>query len=134
MKTEKKIAQIALYDEQKRILMQHRDADAPFAPGLWAFFGGHVEHGESIEQAVKRETLEELGYVLSEPRLVLEERVEVKKGSVVFKFTFVEQCNKKQNIVLGEGQGMKWVTIDEALKLPMNPWNYETLEKLRSKI
>ncbi|MEI6511073.1 MAG: NUDIX domain-containing protein [Candidatus Uhrbacteria bacterium] len=36
--------------------------------GKWAFPKGHVEHGESMEEAAARETLEELG--LSEIRLL----------------------------------------------------------------
>lgn len=32
-------------------------------PGYWAFFGGHLEPGETPEIALKRELEEEIGYV-----------------------------------------------------------------------
>ena len=61
---EKDLALILLYDEQKRILLQHRSEDAPALPGYWAFFGGAIEKVESPEQSVRREAKEELGYEL----------------------------------------------------------------------
>ncbi|HXK34624.1 MAG TPA: NUDIX domain-containing protein [Dehalococcoidia bacterium] len=46
-----------------RMLLQHRD-DKPGLPsaGMWGFFGGHVEPGETPEQAFLREMDEELGW------------------------------------------------------------------------
>ncbi len=43
-----------------QILLQHRTPDAPVKPNYWAFFGGHIEHGEMPEEAAKREFKEEL--------------------------------------------------------------------------
>lgn len=40
--------------------MQHRDNNAPYEPNMWGFFGGHIEEGETPEQAVVREIKEEL--------------------------------------------------------------------------
>lgn len=31
-------------------------------PGLWGFFGGHSDHGESPDAALRRELIEELEY------------------------------------------------------------------------
>ncbi|WP_088891500.1 NUDIX hydrolase [Leptolyngbya ohadii] len=46
-----------------RFLMQLRD-DKPqiLYPGVWAFFGGHLEPGESPEEAMWRELQEEIAY------------------------------------------------------------------------
>lgn len=43
-------------------LLQHRD-DKPgiWYPGHWGLFGGTLEPGESFEEALRRELLEELG-------------------------------------------------------------------------
>ncbi|MDZ4768665.1 MAG: tryptophan synthase subunit alpha [Chloroflexota bacterium] len=48
-----------------RVLLQQRD-DKPTIPypGAWTFFGGAVEGGESYDEAVHREVLEELGIAL----------------------------------------------------------------------
>jgi 8-oxo-dGTP pyrophosphatase MutT (NUDIX family) len=45
--------------------MQLRDNNPNIVyPGHWAFFGGHIELGETPEIAVQREILEEIGYTL----------------------------------------------------------------------
>ncbi|MCG8362642.1 MAG: NUDIX hydrolase [Pseudanabaenales cyanobacterium] len=57
-------AAIAILYQDNHFLMQLRD-DIPgiLYPGCWGFFGGHLELGESPEEGVKRELLEEIGYV-----------------------------------------------------------------------
>src|SRR5213082_3324237 len=57
----KRVAGVILYREG-RVLLQHRDDDPAIRwPGAWAIFGGHVEAGETPEQAARRELEEELG-------------------------------------------------------------------------
>lgn len=56
---------IAILYQRGQFLMQLRD-DIPgiAAPGLWGFFGGHIEPGETPETAVVREVAEEIGYLI----------------------------------------------------------------------
>ncbi len=58
---------IAILHTQDRFLMQLRD-DIPgiIYPGHWAFFGGHIDPGETPQKAVKRELQEEIGHTPSE--------------------------------------------------------------------
>ena len=55
---------IAILHQPGHFLMQLRD-DIPtiIYPGHWAFFGGHIEPGETPDQGIKRELLEEINYV-----------------------------------------------------------------------
>jgi 8-oxo-dGTP diphosphatase len=59
------IAQILLFDGSGRLLIYLRDnkPEIPF-PNRWDFFGGHVEAGETPEQALAREVKEELNIEL----------------------------------------------------------------------
>ena len=47
-----------------KILMQQRDnSDSLSDPNKWTFFGGMVEDDETLEEALNRELLEEIGVV-----------------------------------------------------------------------
>src|SRR5688572_7993227 len=54
----------ALLVRDGAILLGRRHEDADWLAGAWDVFGGHVEAGESGEQAVARELAEELGIVV----------------------------------------------------------------------
>jgi 8-oxo-dGTP diphosphatase len=58
----KHIACGLLFDKQGKLLIYLRDdkPDIPF-PNHWDLFGGHIEDGETPEQALAREVTEELG-------------------------------------------------------------------------
>jgi 8-oxo-dGTP diphosphatase len=51
----------ALIIQSNRILLGQRSASRAFYPGVWDLFGGHVEPGESHEQTLVRELVEEVG-------------------------------------------------------------------------
>jgi 8-oxo-dGTP diphosphatase len=61
----KQIAQILLFDRDNRLIIYLRDdkPEIPF-PNHWDLIGGHVEAGETPEQALVRETREEIGFEL----------------------------------------------------------------------
>ncbi|MDJ0799384.1 MAG: NUDIX hydrolase [Calothrix sp. MO_167.B12] len=56
---------IAILHQDDKFLMQLRDnIPGILYPGYWGLFGGHIEAGETPQQAVKREILEEITYEL----------------------------------------------------------------------
>ena len=63
----KKIVAIILENDKDEILLYLRDnkPSIPF-PNHWDLFGGHVELGETPEEALVREVEEELGYNLKD--------------------------------------------------------------------
>ena len=51
------------------VLLAKRSATRRAYTGQWSFPGGHVEHGESLEEALLRELMEEVGITPLEYRL-----------------------------------------------------------------
>ena len=56
-----------VYDKDNRLYLQKRSLSKDTNPGLWdTSMGGHLESGETYDQAAIRETFEELGIKLDE--------------------------------------------------------------------
>jgi mutator protein MutT len=49
-------------DERQRVYVQRRTAERRLFPGIWDIVGGHLEAGETPEQALAREVEEETGW------------------------------------------------------------------------
>jgi 8-oxo-dGTP diphosphatase len=56
-----RFAGVVLVDADGRVLLQERDEHAPIDPDRWGLVGGHVEEGEDLDHAVRRELAEETG-------------------------------------------------------------------------
>lgn len=54
-----------IVDDDGRIFIQRRSPDRVIFPNCWDIVGGHVEPGESVEEALRREVTEETGWSIS---------------------------------------------------------------------
>lgn len=119
MMTQYKAALIILYNNEKQFLLQHRTKDAVVLPDYWAFFGGGIKEGETPEDAVRREALEELNYEVNAPRFFLEQdfRIGNTNGRM---YVFIEAFyGNSDDLTLREGQGWGWYKASEIDKLKM---------------
>lgn len=57
-----------IQDERHRVYVQRRSASRRLLPGIWDIVGGHLEAGETPEQALAREVEEETGWKVREIR------------------------------------------------------------------
>jgi mutator protein MutT len=137
----RKVAVIIFYDNKKRILLQDRRNMSKVGEE-WGFFGGEIENGETPEQAVVRETKEELGFSLKEYKYVGEYGYKIKESlKKKFHFDFdavlckVFISSLKDNLSkfkLKEGRNMKLFSLDEAEKLKMvSDGDIEIIRKLK---
>lgn len=107
------VAIIVLTDRTGRVLMQHRSHDAHVEPGKWTPPGGQLEPGEDAETAAHRELLEETGLkaILEFDQVV--EQVGADGAGVRFHVFTGRTDACQDDVVLGEGLAMLFLTPDE---------------------
>ncbi len=65
------VVHLHLFDTQGRLYLQRRPAWKDIQPGKWdTAVGGHVDWGESVDEALRREVREEIGIESFAPRFV----------------------------------------------------------------
>lgn len=109
------IAQALLFDPDGKLLIYLRDdkPTIPF-PNYWDLFGGHVEAGETPEQALCRELQEEIGVVLESWKLF--RRYECLTGDAYpnEKFIYFSEINQRgADLTLYEGQRLTSIAAAE---------------------
>lgn len=109
-----------------RVLLLLRSDDADDHPGTWCYPGGHVEDGETTEDAAKREAREELGTLPQGVRRVLY----VYNGDSVHFTTFRQDVRDSFTPRLNEEHvDYVWVAPDD-LPEPLHPGVAEALANL----
>ncbi|MGW5669262.1 NUDIX hydrolase [Micromonospora sp. NPDC003776] len=112
------IALVLLVDASGALLLQHRDGNTPVSPNQWSLPGGHLEAGETPEQAARRELREETGLTVDELHPLWTGPRPYEQGFPhtvtvhVFRGTTTA---RQEDVVLGEGRAMVFVPRDEVL-------------------
>jgi 8-oxo-dGTP diphosphatase len=102
-----------------RYLLQHRENRRDIVyPSWWSLFGGALEAGESPEEALRREMVEELELYVSDFKALFSCTFDLRfSGARMRKTFFSVEVNSQQIelLVLREGQGMAWLRFKEIL-------------------
>ena len=94
-------------------------------PVGFASVAGHVDEGESVEDALKREMKEESGFDVIKSRLIIEEFVEKNrctKGVGAHQwYVYNVDIEGIESVSVHEVKSCGWYTKDELSKLPLEP-------------
>lgn len=99
--------------------------------------GGHVELGEKIEDALRREIKEETGLDIDDIEFICFQEFIFddafwKKKHFLF-LDYACKTNSKEVKLNSEGQEYIWVSLEEALKLPIEPFTRRLIEEYMKK-
>ena len=125
----------ALIVRRNKILLGMRSSSRRFYPGVWDVFGGHRKAGETIEEALRRELLEELGIIVTRWSFLLtaEDPNAAKYGEIHYHIYLVtEWSGEPENLQPEEHEIVRWFDFDEAIKLPFaHPLYAETIKQIQ---
>ena len=108
------------------LLLSTRPAGKPYA-GYWEFPGGKIEAGESVEQALRRELIEELGITIGQAQVWKVTEHDYPHALVRLHWCKVHAWTGE--FEMREGQTMAWQPWPVQVK-PVLPGAYPVLEWL----
>jgi len=97
-------------NKQGKLFVQQRREGTPKA-GKWEFPGGKLEQGETPQQALARELLEELGILVQSSESLTVVTHDYKHAKVLLDTYLVKEFDG--NPIGREGQAISWVDTDD---------------------
>ena len=131
MKTVKVVAAIikAVNENGETIIFATQRGYGDFKGG-WEFPGGKIEEGETPQEALKREILEELDTEITIGELV--ETIEYDYPSFHLSMDCFWCQIVRGNLVLKEHEAARWLTKDELNNVEWLPADITLIEKIRN--
>jgi len=115
----KHLADAVIITHDNRLLLQYRPLNWGSNPGGMNIFGGHVDEGETIMQALIRELNEELGAVVNEDDVVFIDAI-TEECTGHSELVYVHFWHDKEGTITGcyEAEAREYDTLEQALNAP----------------
>ena len=116
-----------IFDPEGRLFLMRSHKWA----GKYVTPGGHVELGETLEAALRREVSEETGLAIHDITFVCTQEFIYdpaywRRRHFIF-FDFACRTGATEVRLNDEAEEYVWVTVDEALRLPIEPYTEKTI-------
>ena len=133
MKTVKVVAAVikALNQEGEPIIFATQRGQGEFKDG-WEFPGGKIEEGETPQEALKREIMEELDTEITVGKLIDTIEYEYPTFHLSMDCFWCEVV--KGELVLKEAEDAKWLKKDELGEIAWLPADVELIEKIGTEL
>lgn len=87
------VVHLHVFNSEGKLYLQRRSMKKDIAPGLWdTSVGGHVDYGESLDEAVRREAKEEIGLNIDKDSPALQ-----------FLFQYIWKSEREEELVTAFG-------------------------------
>jgi len=100
-----------ILEKDGKVLVEKRKENKKTSPGVVIFPAGHVEYGETKEEALHREIFEELGLKIYNPQLIYEKDFECEESQRIFWYRCDKFEGKLQN---NEAEELLWITPQQS--------------------
>lgn len=118
---------IILMNSKNELLILQRSGNDDFQPNKWCLVGGKIDEGETEEEAVVRELMEETGIFVSMDDV--EHIKQIEKDDCIIDY-FYSQVNDVPEVILDNEEHFKYAWINPYYELN----NYDFLLDLRDRI
>ena len=120
----------AIIESDDKILIAQRKSEDDIFGGLWEFPGGKIENGETPEECMARELMEELEIKVEVGTLITSNKHRYPNG--LFELLAYRVQHISGNFVLNDHDEIKWITIDEISNFEFPPANTPIINYLKN--
>ena len=120
----------AIIELDDQILIAKRKSKDDIFGGLWEFPGGKIEDGETPEECMARELMEELEIEVEVGTLITSNKHRYPNG--IFELLAYRVQHICGNFVLNDHDEIKWITIDELSNFKFPPANTPIINYLKN--
>jgi 8-oxo-dGTP pyrophosphatase MutT (NUDIX family) len=118
---------IAICNEKNEILVLQRGSTAPWMPNKWSLVGGVVDEGENASSAVVRESYEEVGLKIKNPKFV---GTKYDKEIGFLHYFYVQHKHTRRIKLDYENQDYAWVGKNNYKNYDYVPYVQSFIEKV----
>ena len=120
----------AIIELDDKILIAKRKSVDDIFGGLWEFPGGKIEDGETPEECMARELMEELEIKVEVGTLITSNKHRYPNG--IYELLVYKVEHISGNFVLNDHDKIKWISIAEISKFDFPPANTPIINYLKN--